>query len=80
MIFADDLKMFYQIGNTLVSCRNIGLFQNVNKCKAWKLFRSQSALSFDYKIGDSILRRLSEIKEIGTIFDSKVNFKNTLNL
>lgn len=47
---------------------------NANKCKVISFSRRQSTTVFDYSLNSSSLERVSSIKDLGVILDSKLRF------
>lgn len=87
LLYADDLKLFRTI-KTLLDCCALqadvdrvsnwcdlnGMQMNANKCKVISFSRRQSTTVFDYSLNSSSLERVSSIKDLGVILDSKLRF------
>ena len=87
LLFADDLKLFTVI-NSAADCiqlqENLDLLQqwclhnklnlNISKCKIVSFCRKVTTTSFDYSLGGINLTRCSNIKDLGILFDSELNF------
>lgn len=86
-MFADDLKIFRTVScdqdaeklqlcldKLFDWCSRNDITLNINKCKAITFSRSKNQLSHNYKLNDVILDKVSEIRDLGVIFDSKMNF------
>lgn len=87
LLYAHDLKIFLSI-NSLDSCTQLQddlrrlhtwsvenmLPLNVNKCKTLTFSTGLSYFHYQYVIGNSVLERVSKHKDLGVVFDSKLNF------
>lgn len=87
LLFADDLKLYRSIKN-LLDCillqRDIdcvsnwakinGLNFSTPKCNIVSYTRSKKPHVFEYTINEIILQHLSQIKDLGVIYDSKLTF------
>lgn len=87
LLFADDLKLFLHISN-LSDCLMIqsdidslynwsvsnGLHLNKDKCFIISFTKSRIVVPFDYHINGNILSRVSQIKDLGVLFDSSLTF------
>lgn len=87
LTFADDLKLFARIKNITDCirfqsdiyklsewCEHNALELNISKCKIFTAHRITAPLFYDYFINDLKLLRLDEVKDLGVIFDTKLNF------
>lgn len=85
--FADDKKIFQQIKNEADSkilqdsidkfvnwCSKNGLSLNLLKCNIMTYSLQRITLHNNYYIDNQIIQRTDEIKDLGVIFDSKLNF------
>lgn len=92
LLFADDLKLFANVSNLHHSmliqkdlsalsewCNTNRLSFNVDKCCNISYTHSRDPVIFDYSIGDVFLKRVVEVKDLGVIFDSKLEFKSHIN-
>lgn len=89
LLFADDLKIYYEI-RTIQDClilqRDIDnilkwsienkLFFNIKKCVVLSYTRKITPVIYAYTIQNMSLTRVNEIKDLGVIFDSKLTFNN----
>ena len=86
--FADDFKIYrainsfsdcLQLQNDLTSlskwCLLNDLDLNINKCCVLTFTRTFSPIFFDYFISDNVLQRVFNHKDLGVIFDSKLDFR-----
>lgn len=87
LLYADDLKVYLQI-NSITDCQNLqedlnrlvdycndnSLFLNLNKCKTITFTRNINQTKFLYTINDVPLCRVTVIRDLGVIFDSKLLF------
>lgn len=91
LFFADDLKLFHTIRclsdsqdlqNDIDQVYNWSvnnyLNLNISKCCSISFYRSHSCLYYDYNINDAILKNVVEVKDLGVIFDQRLNFKSHL--
>lgn len=87
LLFADDLKIFKCIRNiqdclllqidlnSVVNwCSNNNLHLNIKKCLTFSLHRSKVFIDFTYSIDLNNLARVSNIKDLGLVLDTKLNF------
>lgn len=61
-------------------CRRNFLHLSIDKCQAISFCRSKHAIHYNYKIGEKVLERVNEIRDLGVILDSKMNFKRHIEL
>ena len=82
LMFADDLKMFYSVKSRLDAmnlqrdldmlslwCQQNCLSLNINKCKTISFHRKKLPIQFSYKIDHTELERVSEVNDLGVLFD-----------
>lgn len=87
LFFADDLKIFRAILSridcciiqrdldTIVKwCHANGMEVNADKCKCISFSRSRSPMQQNYEMASQTLERVSSIKDLGVIVDSRMNF------
>lgn len=89
LLFADDLKLSLGVDDPS-DCealqRDIDAVMdwsklnrlpfNNNKCKIITFTRKRSPLNEDYELSDAPLERVSEIRDLGLLLDSKLDFHN----
>ncbi|CAI6370620.1 unnamed protein product [Macrosiphum euphorbiae] len=86
-MFADDLKLFYNINslddgsklqddfdNFKAWCYNNGLQVNINKCNSISFFRTKSPLNIAYYSYNYLLPKVDSIEDLGVIFSSSLSF------
>ena len=61
----DYLEMF---------CKNNSLFLNLNKCLFITFSRNRNQINQSYKINSKFLEKVSNVKDLGVIIDSKLLF------
>lgn len=87
LMYADDLKLYTKIKsledafllqndlNLLYKwCTKNKLPLNINKCKVMSFHRKSNPVIHDYILNNDNLVRVNEFKDLGVIFDEKVNF------
>lgn len=87
LMFADDMKIYRAVNSVqdtiefqtdidaLVTwCTRNRLHLNISKCKIASYHRKHHPLLVIYSIGEAELVRVTEIRELGIIFDTKLNF------
>lgn len=93
LMYADDVKIFHPVSsitdaNELQSdldaftlwCRNNRLALNVSKCKQMSYTRRiKNTITFSYCINQTPLTRVSQIRDLGVLFDSDICFNNHVN-
>lgn len=87
LLYADDLKLF-RVVKTILDCCALqadiervskwcdmnGMQMNANKCKVISFNRRRSTVRFEYSLDSNPLERVSSIKDLGVILDSKLRF------
>ena len=87
LLYADDLKLFASI-NSEEDCHRLQhnltkinswceinrLPLNISKCNAMTFTRRSNSINFSYKIGNDMVTRCKQFKDLGVIFDSKLAF------
>ena len=87
LLYADDLKLFASI-NSEEDCHRLQhdltkinswceinrLPLNISKCNAMTFTRRSNSINFSYKIGNDMVTRCKQFKDLGVIFDSKLTF------
>lgn len=87
LLFADDLKLFFRISsvadclllqadlNAIASWASINHFRiNISKSHFMTFSRRKNPLQFAYSVNDSPLSRVLQTKDLGVLFDTKLNF------
>lgn len=64
------------IDNFIRWCSDNGLSVNLSKCKIISFTMKSSPIIYQYKIGDQVIDRVNEIRDLGVILDKKLNFNN----
>lgn len=89
LLFADDLKLYLAVSD-LDDCQRLQadidaveewsevnrLYFNVGKCKVMTFSRSRTPLYFDYSLAGTLLDRVNQIRDLGLILDSRLNFRD----
>lgn len=87
LLYADDLKLFRVI-KSLVDCCALqadvehvskwceinGMQMNAAKCKTITFSRCHLPVTFDYSLNNLMLERVTSIKDLGVLLDSKLRF------
>lgn len=86
-LFADDAKLVkiikseqdainlqLDINNLLLWCNENHLFLNFHKCKFMKFYLIKNPIKFLYTISASNIELVNQFKDLGVIFDPKLNF------
>lgn len=87
LLFADDLKMFRviesqndaqllqrDVDSVCMWSRVNGLELNVSKCHSITFCRSLNVIVNQYRIDDTVISAVTNIKDLGVYFDSKLTF------
>lgn len=61
-------------------CEMNGMQMNAAKCKVLTFTRCQTSVSFDYKLNNLPLERVTSIKDLGVILDSKLRFNEHISV
>ncbi|XP_044744098.1 uncharacterized protein LOC123306264 [Coccinella septempunctata] len=64
----EDIRHLYEW------CTENELPLNISKCKVMSYSRKLTTEEFNYNIGNHILKRVNECKDLGVLFDSKLTF------
>lgn len=93
LLYADDIKLYKSIDNqdschviqndlfTIENwCINNDLHLNSNKCKVITFSRKKNPITYDYTINNNKLVRVSEIADLGVMFDSQLKFDSQIEL
>lgn len=92
LLFADDLKMFIRVRNQddcLDLQRDINnvwswskknkLFFNENKCSIISFGRSKNPITAQYKMGNAVLTRVDNVRDLGVIMSEDMSFRLHIN-
>jgi hypothetical protein len=92
VLFADDLKIYKRINcindciilqdniNILQDwCKLNNLFLNTDKCYIMTFSRNKSKFTFKYCVDGQLLKNVTEIRDLGILFDSELSFVNHIN-
>lgn len=52
---------------------------NISKCKTITFVRQHEFITKNYVMKNKILERIDEMKDLGTLVDAKLSFKNHIN-
>lgn len=87
LLFADDLKLFKRIRNIYDClilqanldeffkwCEQNTLFLNIEKCQVIRFSRTHSHILHEYNLNNVKLTPVSQIRDLGVIFDSNLTF------
>uniref|UniRef100_A0A2S2N6J7 Reverse transcriptase domain-containing protein n=1 Tax=Schizaphis graminum TaxID=13262 RepID=A0A2S2N6J7_SCHGA len=87
LLVADDSKIFHTITsnndcltlqNTLDKftnwCNTFNLSLNISKCKVMTFYHSKAVISFDYRLDDISIQRVSQVHDLGILFVPFLNF------
>lgn len=87
LLFADDIKIYAEIGslmdtrklqvdidNVFKWCQDNRLYFNVNKCNVITLCRTNRTVTNDYVLDGQIVTRVDEIRDLGVTVDSRFRF------
>ena len=87
LVYADDLKLYFvvrciedcgrlqQLLNMFVDwCQCNKLIVSIPKCSVMTFCRISQPIIFDYRIGDTVLNRVDEIRDLGVLLDAKLSF------
>ena len=92
VMFADDVKLFYRVraapdclllqsdlDNLSRWSADWQLKLNPSKCHAFTMTLKTSAVLYPYSISGSVLERVSEVRDLGVLLDSKLTFSAHIN-
>lgn len=87
LLYADDLKIYKTIltyadcellqkdlTNINKWCISNGLSFNISKCKAVRYTRNKNQIDYNYSLNNTNIDQVMTFKDLGVIFDSKLNF------
>jgi hypothetical protein len=70
----DTINLQSDIDNQIKWCSLNNLSININKCKFMHFFLIKNTINFQYYVSDSKIEIVSHFKDLGIIFDTKLNF------
>ena len=92
LLFADDLKIYLEISNLsdcLLLQEDLNSFVNwcelncmklnTDKCYCVNFNRLYSSVDFDYTLNNIPLKLVTDIKDLGILFDTKLSFTNHIS-
>lgn len=92
LLYADDLKLYCDIESVGDSvklqdnvnkidnwCTQNNLPLNVQKCNVMSYTKKNDPFLFNYKLNYTSLNRVTEFKDLGVIFDSRLSFNQHIN-
>lgn len=92
LMYADDVKIFHSVGSTrdcfklqldincfLTWCTYNHLKLNFSKCKVFSATRLRYGIVYDYKFYNDCLVRVQEVKDLGVLFDTKLDFRTHID-
>lgn len=87
LLYADDNKIFRSIkshndclllqedlNRLIVYCNENKLILNIKKCNVITFSRKNKQINYNYKLDGNIIGRVSEVRDLGVILDSKLSF------
>jgi len=85
LLFADDAKLVkiikseqdafnLQLDINILWCNKNNLFLNIQKCKFMKFYLIKNPVNSQYSISGTNVELVNRFKDLGTIFDRKLNF------
>lgn len=60
-------------------CSSNFLTLSINKCSAISFHRKRKPIIFDYRISDTVLQRITQVKDLGVTLDQEMTFKPHYN-
>lgn len=93
LLYADDIKLYRKIcgpgdclslqkelDTILRWCDQNNMSLNVNKCEAISFKRNETnILSYDYHCRNQVLKRVTVVKDLGVLLDSRLTFKTHID-
>lgn len=92
-IYADDMKIYRRItslsdaallqadlNSFLNWCKINNLKLNIEKCAVLSFTRRSMPIDVNYTFHDKIIKRVTEFKDLGVLFDNKLSFKQHYNM
>lgn len=87
LLYADDVKIFRSVKSVSDAmdlqndinrlsewCYLNGLYFNIDKCSVISFKRIKSPVAYEYRIQNSLLKRASNQKDLGVVFDDELSF------
>ncbi len=92
LLYADDLKLFRKV-KTVLDCSAIQrdldeisawchrnfLHLSINKCQVISFHRNKHPIHYNYEIDGTTLERVTEIRDLGVILDTNMNFNSHID-
>ena len=89
LLYADDVKLFTTV-NSLEDCQQLQrqlsamenwckinkLDLNIPKCNVLSFTRRKTLVNFDYALGNVVIPRSNQLRDLGVIFDSHLRFND----
>lgn len=85
--FADDFKLFFEVSSVAectvlqrelsgvaAFCSESSFSLNLDKCVCMSFTRNRNTIVYDYSVGNERLKRVSEHKDLGVVFDPALSF------
>ena len=92
LLYADDAKSYAVVNNAIDAadfqrginvlndwCTENKLKLNVNKCKIMTFHRKQRPFINEYRVGDEFVERVTEIRDLGVLLDTKLVFNRHID-
>lgn len=92
LAYADDLKLYskisspedsdllqHNIDKLTIWCQNNQLVLNISKCCIMTYARKKNLHIFEYKIANTPIKRVTEMKDLGVTFSFNLNFDTHIN-
>jgi len=93
LMFADDIKIFGRVGSVLDALalqrdldslvewgRVNNMHLNVSKCSVVSFGRGRNGISFGYRLEGVLLARLSEVRDLGVVFQDTLKFSSMVSV
>jgi len=88
LLYADDLKIYRVVSSTLdaellqsdldslcIWCAKNDINLNLEKCSLVRFFRKKNPFIYSYNLMNNVLPTVSEVKDLGVIFDQSLSFE-----
>lgn len=87
LLFADDIKLFVEVGtksdtlklqhdidNVYKWCHDNRLYFNISKCNIITLHRTSSTIENNYTLNGQVITRVDEVRDLGVTIDARFKF------